>query len=127
MKQALVVEDDDKVRKLVSRYLERLGLRVLEAASASAAVTLLKRMTPDLVCLDLILPESSGYEICEQMRADARLSSVPVLVISGRSSPVDRAAAEEAGANDYIVKPLRWESFADSVARLVGPAEIQSS
>lgn len=127
MKQALVVENDYRFRKTLSGYLQRLGMRVLEAPGSSVAEKMLQRLTPDLVCLDLILPESSGYEICERMRADSRLSSVPVLVISGRSSPVDRAAAEEAGASEYLVKPLRWHSFAATVERLVGPPEIRVS
>lgn len=118
-KIALVVEDDLKVLKLVARYCEQLGMTVREAMSAKAAALELEQLTPDLVCLDLILPESSGYAICEKIRSTPRLANVPVLVISGRSSPVDRAAAEEAGANDYLVKPLRWEAFSTAVGRLV--------
>lgn len=124
-KVALVVEDDLKILKLVARYCERLGMSVREATSAKAADLELAGVTPDLVCLDLVLPEASGYAVCEKIRSTPRLAHVPVLVISGRSSPVDRAAAEEAGASDYLVKPLHWLAFAKAAGRLIAPAEAR--
>lgn len=124
---ALVVEDDPEILALVSVYCQRLGMRAHPAATASAARVFLESCTPDLVCLDLVLPESSGYAICESMRATPRLASVPVLVISGRTSPVDRAAAEEAGANEFLVKPLHWMSFQSAASQLLGCAELQAS
>ena len=126
-KIALVIEDDSKILKLVGRYCEQLGMAVREAPSAKTAAALLQQFTPDLVCLDLVLPESSGYTICEQMRATPRLANVPVLVISARSSLLDRAAAEEAGADDYLVKPLRWAAFALAAGRLLACSEVQAT
>jgi two-component system chemotaxis response regulator CheY len=124
---AIVIEDDPDARRLIRSYCERLGFRVETAASVRAANALLDARTPDLVCLDLILPEASGLGICERIRATPRLAEVPVLVISARATPFDRALAEEAGASGYIVKPLRWKGFLDAVERLIGVSVLQPS
>lgn len=115
----LVVEDDPEIRKLLRKYLEKLGLEVTEAATGKAALALLEQSVPALVCLDLMLPESSGYAICEHIRKTPRLKEVPVLVISARSMPPDRALAEEMGATAYLVKPIRWASLSATVKQLL--------
>jgi CheY-like chemotaxis protein len=116
----LVVEDEPETRKLLRKYLEKLGLEVLEAASGRAALALLETHLPALVCLDLMLPEISGYDVCERIRANPRLQGVPVLVISARSQPPDRALAEEVGATAYLIKPVRWNTFSETIHRLLG-------
>lgn len=116
----LVVEDEPETRKLLRKYLEKLGLEVLEAASGKAALTLLETHLPALVCLDLMLPEISGYDVCERIRANPRLQGLPVLVISARAQPPDRALAEEVGATAYLIKPIRWNTFSEIVLRLLG-------
>ena len=118
-KSTLVVEDDPEIRRLLRKYLEKLGLEVHEAGTGKAALALLAGLDPALICLDLMLPESSGYELCERIRATERHQNVPVLVISARSMPPDRAAAEEVGATAYLIKPIRWESFAATVKQLI--------
>jgi CheY-like chemotaxis protein len=117
--QVLVVEDEPETRKLLRKYLEKLGLDVLEAASGKAALALLETHLPALVCLDLMLPEISGYDVCERIRATPRLQSMPVLVISARAQPPDRALAEEVGATAYLIKPIRWTTFSEIVLELV--------
>ncbi|HET7788176.1 MAG TPA: response regulator [Myxococcales bacterium] len=116
----LVVEDEPDTRKLVRKYLEKLGFDVLEAASGKAALAVLEEHLPALVCLDLMLPEISGYDVCERIRATPRLQGMPVLVISARSQPPDRALAEEVGATAYLIKPIRWNTFSETVLRLLG-------
>ena len=116
---ALVVEDDPEIRKLVRKYLEKLGLEVREAGTGKAALVELAALTPALVCLDLMLPEMSGYEICEHIRMTPALIGVRVLVISARSMPPDRAQAEEVGADAYLIKPIRWKSFSATVLGLL--------
>ena len=118
-KRVLVVEDDPDIRKLIRRYLEKLDLEVLEAPTGKAALALLEGPVPSLVCLDLMLPESSGYVICEHIRATPRLAKVRVLVISARAMPADRALAEEVGADAYLIKPIRWTSFTSTVEALL--------
>ena len=116
---ALVVEDDPEIRKLLRKYLEKLGFDVEEAATGKAALAMLDTVeVPSLVCLDLMLPDSSGYVICERIRGLPRFSEVPVLIISARSMPPDRALAEELGATGYLIKPIRWGSFSEMVRGL---------
>lgn len=120
---ALVVEDDPSIRRLLRSYLEKLGFKVQEASTGKAALSQLEgEPAPLLVCLDLMLPELSGYKICEHIRATPRLKEMQVLVISARALPSDRALAEEIGANAYLIKPLRWEPFSSVVKGLFGIA-----
>ena len=118
-KLVVLVEDDPEIRKFMRRCLEKLHLRVKEAATGRAGLALLEEEKPALVCLDLMLPEASGYEICEQIRASPVLRDVPVLIVSARSMPPDRAAAEEVGATAYMIKPIRWKTFSTMVSELL--------
>jgi two-component system chemotaxis response regulator CheY len=124
---ALVVEDDPAIRKLLRKYLGKMGFDVQEAATGKAALSLLEaERIPQLVCLDVMLPELSGYEICEHIRATPRLKDVQVLIVSARALPSDRALAEELGANAYLIKPIRWASFSSSVTGLFETAKSGS-
>jgi CheY-like chemotaxis protein len=118
---ALVVEDDPEIRKLLRKYLEKLGFSVEEAGTAKTAFAALEKMEPpQIICLDLMLPDTSGYTLCERIRATPRLAEVPVLIVSARSMPPDRALAEEVGATAYLIKPIRWASFSEMVLGLTG-------
>src|ERR1700694_3331512 len=99
---ALVVEDDPDIRKLIRRFLEKLGVEVREVGTGKAALAALSDSVPGLVCLDLMLPEWSGYDICEHIRKTPALSAIAVLVISARAMPPDRAEAEAVGADAYL-------------------------
>ncbi|HMK72182.1 MAG TPA: response regulator [Myxococcaceae bacterium] len=123
---ALVVEDDPTLRQYVRRLLEGLDMEVAEVAEGRAAIVHVAiHHPPDIVCLDLMLPELSGYEVCEYMRSEAKLQSVPILIMSARALPQDRAYAEQVGASTYLVKPFRRDDFNAAVARLLDgpPAE----
>lgn len=99
----LVVEDERKIRELVRGYLEREGLQVLSTASGAEAVTLAREHRPDLVLLDLRLPDVPGEEVARELR---RFSQVPILMLTAKSSELDRVAGLEAGADDYVTKPF---------------------
>jgi CheY-like chemotaxis protein len=117
---ALVVEDSPLFRKMLGDLLQELGFtRVLEAASGRAAQALLAETRPDLVCLDLTLPDISGYDVCEHIRASPALREVPVLMISARTQAMDRAQAEEAGASGYLIKPFTPEELRHQVERVL--------
>jgi len=93
---------------------------VAEAAEGRAAILHVAVRRPDLVCLDLMLPELSGYEVCEFMRTEERLRGVPILMMSARSLPQDRALAEQVGASSYLVKPFKHKAFTAAVHALLG-------
>jgi two-component system chemotaxis response regulator CheY len=117
---ALVVEDSPLLRGMLGDLLQELGFtQVAEAGSGRAAKELLADTTPDLVCLDLTLPDISGYEVCEHIRASPALRNVPVLMISARTQTMDRAQAEEVGASGYLTKPFTPEELRQQVERVL--------
>lgn len=124
---AFVIEDQPSVRKLLRELLEREGFFVAEAATARAALRFLADHQPDLICVDLILPEVSGFEVCAQIRGNPRLEQVPLLVISGRSSTEDQAQAQEFGASAFLAKPFGAEQFSRCVRALLPGADRRRS
>ena len=109
---ALLVEDAPLFRRVLGDYLRQLGFTdIREAPSGNAALQALEEYRPDLVCLDLVLPDVSGYDLCEFIRGTERLADVPVLMVSARSSPADRAHADEAGVTGFLPKPFSQEDF----------------
>ena len=113
-KFALLVEDDPPLRKLIAGYLKLLTFTVVEVPDGRKAMTALGEQPYDLICLDLMLPESSGYDVLEFIRKEG-MSKVPVLMMSARSLPEDRAQAEELGATLYLIKPFTRSDFTKAV------------
>jgi DNA-binding response OmpR family regulator len=99
----LVVDDDRKIAALVRAYLERDGFRVVTAADGREAVERARMDKPQLIVLDLMLPELDGFEVMRRVRADA---DVPILLLSARSSLPERIIGLERGADDYLPKPF---------------------
>lgn len=118
-RNALVVEDDPVLSAMVRRFLETLNMNVVEVAEGREAIVHVAVHKPDLVCLDLMLPELSGYAVCEFMRSDERLRDVPILIMSARAAPQDRAYAEQMGASGYLVKPFKLGTFVAAVRQLL--------
>lgn len=116
---ALVIEDYRSERLLIKRQLHRLAFHVLEAADGRSAMRCLGESPLDLICLDLMLPDVTGLQICEFIRGSSAHHDVPILVMSGRALPEDRAQAEQAGASAYLVKPFSWPEFNASVRQLL--------
>ncbi|MCR6494323.1 response regulator transcription factor [Cellulomonas sp. P24] len=103
MPTVLVVEDEREIRELLRRYLERAGLAVLTTGSGAEAVSLVTTGAPDLVVLDLGLPDVDGLDVLREVRDGRR---VPVIVLTARSSVDDRIRGLELGADDYVTKPF---------------------
>jgi DNA-binding response OmpR family regulator len=99
----LVVEDETKIRELLRLYLEREGFQVLSTCSGAEAISLAESMAPDLIVLDLRLPDVPGETVASEVR---RFSSVPVLMLTAKSSEQDRIAGLEVGVDDYVTKPF---------------------
>ncbi|MDX5931419.1 response regulator [Acidiphilium acidophilum] len=101
----LLVDDDARLRTLMSRYLIENGFRVTTAESAAAARETLRVVDPDMLVLDVMMPDESGLAFTEHLRAD-RAPSLPILLLTARGAPEDRIAGFEAGADDYLGKPF---------------------
>jgi DNA-binding response OmpR family regulator len=99
----LVVDDEEIVRDVLTRYLEREGFRVDVAADGEAALDLAARCRPDIVILDLMLPKRDGFEVFRRIRDDG---DVPILMLTAKSEEIDRVVGLELGADDYVTKPF---------------------
>ncbi len=99
----LVVDDDKKIVDLVSLYLKRDGYTVLTAYDGQEALDVARRKQPDLVVLDLMLPELDGMDVCRLLRAESR---VPIIMLTARSTDEDKLRGLDIGADDYVTKPF---------------------
>jgi DNA-binding response OmpR family regulator len=102
----LVVDDDAKIVRLVRTYLERDGFSVVTAADGPAALDAIETHSPALVVLDLMLPELDGRAVIRAVRRDTEAGRTPIIILSARSSTIDRIAGLEDGADDYLPKPF---------------------
>lgn len=103
VRTVLVVDDEPEIVRLVRDYLENAGFAVLEAHDGAQALQVARRQAPDLVVLDLSLPEMDGLDVARTLRQSA---TVPIIMLTARADEVDRVAGLELGADDYIAKPF---------------------
>src|SRR5437870_12082818 len=104
--RVIVVDDDPNNRMLLSHILEAKGHEVLEADDGEAALRLIAESPPDVVLLDVMMPRMDGFEVCRRLRGDASTESTPILLITALSDRKDRLTGIEAGANDFLGKPI---------------------
>lgn len=114
-RQILVVDDDKEIARLLRSYLEKAGYDVLVATDGQTAVHTLRRERPDLLLLDLMLPDMDGYDITRLVRTDATLQQIPVIMLTARVEDSDKIVGLELGADDYVTKPF---NPAEVVARV---------
>lgn len=108
----LVIEDEDRIRQFLQRGLTYEGYRVEIAEDGMQGLELARDNAPDLVLLDLMLPNMDGYEVCQRLRAN---SDIPILMLTAKESIEDRVRGLDAGADDYLIKPF---SFDELLARI---------
>lgn len=106
MKKVALIEDDADLYGLLQYNLEKEGYSVVGTQTGKNALELLRRELPDLIILDIMLPEVDGLEICRTVRSDPKLAHVPIIFLTARGSEVDRILGLELGGNDYVVKPF---------------------
>src|SRR6201989_586344 len=106
MKKIVLIEDDADLYALLKYNLEKEGFTMVGAQTGKGAVDLCRRERPDLILLDIMLPDSDGLDICKGVRAHPELAHIPVIFLTARASETDRIVGLELGANDYIVKPF---------------------
>lgn len=106
MKKILLIEDDADLFALLKYNLEKEGFSLSGSQTGKGALDLCRRVRPDLILLDIMLPDSDGLDICKGIRNDAELMQIPVIFLTARASETDRIVGLELGANDYIVKPF---------------------
>ena len=122
----VVVDDDEKIAQLLRAYFERDGFAVYTAHDGLAALAAVKDYTPDIVVLDLMLPELDGWEVCRRLR---RESDVPIIMLTARDEETDRLIGLEIGADDYVAKPFSPREVvarAKVILRRVGRVAVKS-
>jgi DNA-binding response OmpR family regulator len=123
-KRVLVVDDEPKIVETVKLYLERDGFQAAGAADGRQALDRATTYRPDLIVLDLNLPDMDGLEVCRSLR---RLSNVPIIMLTGRGDEVDRIVGLEVGADDYVTKPFSPRELVarvKAVLRRQGPPPV---
>jgi DNA-binding response OmpR family regulator len=116
VKTILVVDDEQKIRIMISDYLASLGYRVLEAENGRKALELISADLPDCVVLDLMMPGIDGMDVTRRAR---EISPVPILMLTARSQEPDKLMGLEVGADDYMVKPFSLKELAARVRALI--------
>lgn len=106
MSRILVVEDDPDIAELMRRYLQKAGFEVEVRGSGHDGLSAITANPPDLVVLDLMLPQISGQEICRFVRSDERTAAVPIIMVTARADESERIAGLDLGADDYLAKPF---------------------
>lgn len=105
-KLVAIVDDEPDIVELVSLHLNRAGFKVKSFDDAEGLFKFLKTTIPDLVVLDLMLPDADGFEICKYMKKEEKFSTVPVIMLTARSDEMDKILGLELGADDYVTKPF---------------------
>ena len=116
----LIIEDEADAAELFAEMMRVSGFRVLKTSSSTPALNLIATEKPDIIILDIMMPEISGLDILREMRQDAGMKSIPVIVVSAKSMPADIRIGMEAGASTYLTKPVGFLELKEAVERALG-------
>jgi CheY-like chemotaxis protein len=119
MARILVVEDNEANQELVSRFLRRDGHQVIQATDGMTGVALARSQLPDLILMDLSLPELDGWEATRQIRANPATATIPILAVTAHAFAEEVKQALEAGVNDYETKPLVYGRLIKKIRTLL--------
>ncbi len=114
-KLVAVVDDEKDIVELVSVNLEKTGFKVEAFYNATDLLSFIKKKTPDLIILDLMLPDADGFEVCKSLKSEDKYSGIPIIMLTAKGEEVDRVLGLEIGADDYVTKPF---STRELVARV---------
>jgi two-component system OmpR family response regulator len=123
-KRILVVDDEKKITEIIKAYLERDNFSVFVAYDGNAALDAVKKHSPDLIVLDLMLPEISGWEVCRTLRKD---SNIPIIMLTARDETTDKIVGLELGADDYVTKPFDAKELVSRVKAVLRRYEGNST
>ena len=115
----LLIEDDELIAGLVRLLVERLGHELIWAPDGEVGKQMLQSGSTDIVVLDILLPYLDGFELLKSLRADAKTATLPVLVLTGKTSEADIARVVAAGADDFLAKPFQPNELSQRLTRLL--------
>jgi DNA-binding response OmpR family regulator len=115
----LVVDDEPEAVELVEFNLEQAGFAVITAADGAEALNKARSNSPELIVLDLMLPEIGGMEVCKMLRRDPAIASIPIIMLTAKAAEIDRVLGLELGADDYVTKPFSPRELVLRVKKLL--------
>lgn len=121
----LIAEDEPNLVESLSFILRREGCEVSAVFDGEAALAWLRGRVPDVLVLDVMLPKRNGFDVLKQVRADPRLTAVPVLVLTAKGQERDRKTAEQLGADAFVTKPFSNREVVESIKRLAGSGRAE--
>lgn len=128
MAQRILVADDDRsIVKVITSYLEKSGFQTFSAYDGEMALHQLRRERPDLVILDLMMPNRDGWEVTKIVRADHSLAATPIIMLTARVEDTDKIVGLELGADDYITKPFNAQEVVTRVKALLRRVKLDQS
>ncbi len=113
----VVIDDSPTIRKIMELTLQRLGLRMVGADSGLTGLAAVAQYSPSLIFLDIVLPKTNGYQLCQVIKRNPRYKNIPVIMLSGKDGVFDKVRGRLAGANDYITKPFEPGSILQAVRK----------
>ena len=125
MDRILVVDDDRDIVRLVRSYLEKAGYQVLTAYDGETALKILKAEKPQLLVLDLMLPDKDGWDVARQVRSDPQIAATPIIMLTARVEDTDKIVGLEIGADDYITQPFNPREVVARVRALLRRTKLQ--
>lgn len=120
----LVADDDAMNREIMEAFLAAENYQVHLANNGGTALRMAALLKPDLLILDVLLPDMSGYEVCRTLKSDSATTDVPILIVTGFDEPEDRQAAKSAGADDFLARPFEPEELLTHVRALLPSPSI---
>ena len=118
--RVLIVDDDNCIRGLVRALLEREGMECHEAEDGLEALAAARKLHPDIMILDVMLPGLDGYKICQMLKYDEEYSDIAIIMVTSRSTPVDKETGYYTGADVYLTKPFDHKDLIEAVMQVVG-------
>ena len=115
----LIIDDDDLIREVVKIALSHAQFEVVALEEPKLAQTVVKQSKPDVILLDLYMPEINGLDLLRKLRADAATKAIPIIVFTGSNETVDKVVAEDAGAYEYVRKPVSGEALIAKVRKVL--------
>jgi CheY-like chemotaxis protein len=122
----LLVEDNEMNRDMLSRRLQRRGYKVVTAVTGQEGIVLTRSEKPDLILMDMSLPEIDGWELTRQLKADETTRWIPILALTAHALATDREKALSAGCDDYDTKPVEFERLTAKIEKLLAETRMPS-
>lgn len=117
MAKVLIIDDDEQVTNLLKKYLSAAGYEVIGITDSSRAMQAVNAMRPDLIMLDLMMPQPDGFKLCQMLRADPKFSHTPILIITAME--ISNSDATVFGANGYLTKPFNFDDLVSTIEALL--------